>query len=264
MNLALSTLIILILLAPGFVYMIAYHSTRLSIKSRDRVLLNELIKSIGPAILIQSFGIWLVSPLYKTSIETIGSLLLGDLSFNQTQEVFKQIEEFWTPIISYQILIFVLAYLLGHLGRETIRYFRIDRKYRQFRFNNKWHYIFSGECLDFPDVPDDQEQISMISVDVLCKVNAKTVIYTGQLFNYYIDNKGELNAIHLKIPKRRALEDDDRQTNRYHQIRGRFLVIPSESIININIRYFSIELLPDNFSEQEVDSVQNEHEIRPS
>jgi hypothetical protein len=124
---------------------------------------------------------------------------------------------------------------------KCVRYFKLDRKVRMLRFSNKWHCILTGECFDFPDVPDHFEDISFKIVNVLCKVNGKSVLYTGEYFNYYIDSKGDLETIHLKYPVRRYLDDDKAKT--YDQIPSRYLVIPSNDIININLKYIhSVEI----------------------
>jgi hypothetical protein len=50
-----------------------------------------------------------------------------------------------------------------------------------------------------------------------------------------------LEAIHLKYPVRRYLDDDG--SKKYYEIPSRYLVIPNNDIININLKYInSVEI----------------------
>lgn len=155
-------------------------------------------------------------------------------------------------------MVFFIGLLGGRLCWIIVRSCKLDRKYRFFRFSNKWHYIFSGECLDFPDTPDDYEEITDKIINVLCRVNNKTILYTGEYFNYYIDNNGNLEAVHLKYPIRRMLEDDKKDivsindyNTKYYEIESRYLVIPNSDIININFRYLNFIIV----TEEELESI---------
>ncbi len=243
MNLALSTLIVILILSPGFVYSIGYHSSKLSVRKKDRVLLNELIKSIVPAILIQALGVWSVNHLtiFTVNFELLGSLLISDLSQAEAKLAFQQIERALTPLLTYQMIILTGAYGLGNLVRFGIRKSKLDRRFRVFRFPNKWYYILSGECLDFPHVKDSYYNISYTAVDVLCKVNNLSYIYTGELFDFYVDPDGELNSLHLRYANRQLLTETSVSPLDPYAIPGKYTIIPGSNIINLNIRYISLE-----------------------
>ncbi|WP_294250493.1 hypothetical protein [uncultured Chryseobacterium sp.] len=244
MNIAFTTIIIFIILAPGFLARISYHSSKLSISNPNKNIVTELTLSIIPALILQSIGIFLVNRYssYRIDFETLGNLMLGSTTNGVVSNNFRSIEEFKFQIFFYNFFVFSFAFLSGYLTRKVIRLTKADRKIRYLRFSNKWHYIFSGECLDFPDVPDNYENITEKIVNVLCKVNGKNILYSGTLFNYYIDSNGNLEAVHLKFPIRRMLEDDNEEDyhKRYYEIESRYLVIPNNDIININFRYFNL------------------------
>jgi len=121
-----------------------------------------------------------------------------------------------------------------------VRWLKLDRKLKLFRFSNDWHYLLSGEFLDFPEVPDDPEEVSFKLVNVLTNVGAEQMIYIGELIHFTLSDDGGLENIVLKDAKRRFLKDDLLE-NRYYEIPGRYITIPYKTIININIRYFYLE-----------------------
>jgi hypothetical protein len=243
MNIAFTTILLFLILAPGFLARNAYNSSKLSVKDTNRNIVNELTWSIIPSLTLHIFLIFLLQNFssYYIDFEQLGNLILGVTTSNKAELSFKQLGHFKYAIFFYNLFLFTFSFIIGYGLRELVRHFEIDRKIRYFRFSNKWHYIFSGECLDFPDVPDEYEQITDKLINILCKVNGKSVLYTGEFFNYYIDSKGDLEAVHLRSPIRRYLEKDNDEGKEYYIIPSRYLVIPNSEIININFRYFALE-----------------------
>lgn len=248
MNIAFTTILLFIILAPGFLARTAYNSSKLSVKDTNKNLVNELTWSIIPAL---TFHIIFIAVIHNTTdyyidFELIGNLILGTKPPEKATESFATLGDFKYAIFLYNLSLFTFSFFTGFLFKKLVRKLKLDRKIRYFRFSNKWHYIFSGECLDFPDVPDTYKEITDKIINVLCKVNGKTIIYTGEFFNYYIDSKGDLEGVHLKYPIRRYLEKDGSEDNKYYEIPSRYLVIPISDIININFRYFNFQEVEDS------------------
>lgn len=247
MNIAFSTALIFLLIAPGFIYRISFLSSRFSIKFRHRNFINEFYLSVIPAILFQILYLWLVEWItpFKVDFQLLAGLLVKFENEIQLNKAFLNIRENLLAIFWYNSILLFLAFSFGHGTRYLIRATHLDRRIRLFRFSNKWYYTLSGECLDFPEVEDRFEQIHFTFLDVLCQVEGRRIIYIGERFDYYIDSNGELEAIHLRLPIRRDLdndyEDDDENSKRYYEIPSKFIVIPFKNIININVRYFYAE-----------------------
>lgn len=242
MNIAFTSILIFILLAPGFLYLIAYNSSKLSIRDPNKTILKDLTWSIIPSLTIHIIAISLIEwqTEFRVNFQLLGNLILGVTSENKVETSFRLLREFMYPIFWYNLFVFSFSFFAGYGIQKLVRKCRLDRRIRYLRFSNKWHYIFSGECLDFPDVPDHYEEITDKVINILCKVNGKAVLYTGEYFNYYIDKNGDLEAVHLKHPIRRYLDEDD-EHNPYYEIESRYLAIPNSDIININFRYFNLE-----------------------
>lgn len=244
MNIAFTTILLFIILAPGFIARSSYNSSKLSVNDTNKNIVNELTWSIIPSLALHTIFIAIIqnTSSYFVDFQQLGNLILGVTTSNKAEESFKQLGDFKYAIFSYNLTLFIFSFFIGIVFRKwVIRKFSLDRTVRYFRFSNKWHYIFTGECLDFEDVPDKYEQITDKIINILCKVNGKSVLYSGEFFNYYIDSKGNLEAVHLRNPIRRYLDKDNAKDEDYYVIPSRYLVIPNSDIININFRYFSLE-----------------------
>lgn len=244
MNIAFTTILIFIILTPGYLARRAYKSSKLSVSNLNKNAVNELTWSIIPALSIHLLFVLIIECVsdYYIDFTQIGELVLGRSNISS----FEKIGDYKLEIFFYNLSVFASSFLSGYLLREIVRKTRLDIKIRYFRFTNKWHYIFTGECLDFPDVPDSYSEITDKVINILCSVNGKNIIYTGVFFNYYIDSNGNLEAIHLRNPIRRYLDNDSSLPDKYYTIQSRYLVIPNSDIININFRYLSLEEVDEN------------------
>jgi hypothetical protein len=141
--------------------------------------------------------------------------------------------------------------------RAVIRKFKLDIRYKFFRLNNEWHYLFSGEILDFPDVVGESENIEIIQIDLLATTGEESVIYSGILQDYYLSKDNGLDRIYLSQVYRRKLKDDlahadqsniQKLDERYYQMPGELFVIHYDKIVNMNVTYhrFSLEDVDEN------------------
>lgn len=242
MNIAFTSILLFLILVPGFILRLSYRSSKYSVKNLNRGFISELTYAIVPAILLQFLAISFANHFtdYKIDFEVLGYLVLGVDEKLIIQESFRNIRDNLSVIFAYNILLFIFAGVFGQIGLRLVRYYRWDRIIPSFRFSNRWSYILSGECLDFPDVPDTFEQVYYTTVDVLTELGGKKILYTGELFHYYIDVHGDLKEIHLRYPERRDFDI----SGAYYKIKSRFIIIPNSSIINMNINYIAREEVP--------------------
>jgi hypothetical protein len=152
--------------------------------------------------------------------------------------------DIFVSYLLYCTFVITVSFFAGHTSRKIVRLLKFDRKFKLFRFTNDWHYLLSGEFLDFPEVPDHPEEVSFKLVNALTSVGAQQMIYIGELIHFTLSDEGGLENIVLKDAKRRLLQDDLVE-NRYYEIPGRYITIPYKTIININIRYFYLEEVTD-------------------
>jgi hypothetical protein len=178
-----------------------------------------------------------------------------DLTVVLSKALFEgESEEYASVFLTYLYycaFVIAVSFFAGHISRKIVRILKLDRKFRLFRFSNDWHYLLSGEFLDFPEVPDDPEEVSFKLVNALTSVGDKQMIYIGELIHFTLSDEGGLENIVLKDAKRRLLEDDVLE-NRYYEIPGRYITIPYKTIININIRYFYLEEITSDYDEDKL------------
>ncbi len=214
-----------------------------SIKLSKRKFIEIVVWSTIPSILLHFFGILVAENLFHQNIrlDIVGTLLSTSLKYEEIRKTYSVVAESLEKIFIYHIILACFGLLFGYLARMVIRHFKLDRRFRFFRFSNKWYYIFSGECLDFPDVPDNYEEIGNKAVNVLCDIGGKQYIYSGWYSDYYLDAVGNLESVQLKDPVRRSLEKDNKEKDRYYFIPSKYFLIPAKSIININVLYIKFE-----------------------
>ncbi|ALU74991.1 hypothetical protein [Tenacibaculum finnmarkense] len=258
MNIAVSTLLILILILPGIVLRKFYYSEEFSSQYTSKNLFELILSSFIPSLFIHGISIIIVGFFnYKIEFQILGQLLS---SRNYPKEAYENIDLNILNIFVYLIISILISSILGYISKKIIRKNLLDSKFKIFRFQNSWHYIITGEFFNFKrasyDLPKDKiKSIDFTHVDVLVETQEGTIIYDGFLVDYELSNKNDLKYITLKNVQRRylnassinegnnpeSLSENDgtiNQNNPYYQIPGHILVIPYEKIININFSYY--------------------------
>ncbi|MDP1842838.1 MAG: hypothetical protein Q8K64_05405 [Sediminibacterium sp.] len=244
MNLLFVSVLLFCFLIPGFVFRLCYFSPPFSRKFQSANLISDLTWSILPGLIFHFLGAIVIQIFSEYSIlfNYVGSLLLITNDKVLANTIFTNIQSHLAEILLYNVILIFLAGVSGYLAKYLVRKLKIDRKYRTFRFSNKWHYIMTGECLDFPHINDQFNDINVRLIDILCQNGKEEQIYTGELFEWYTDDKGELDTIHIRYPMRRKLSDDYKDKDRFHRIPSRYLIIPYKTVLNINVRYFNVNI----------------------
>ncbi len=235
MALAVSTLFLFLFILPGITFKRAYLSSVFSRKLKFSGLLDEVFWAVFPSIVMHF--------LAYAILQLLEDLLNFEFALGPLLNVLFQGENYGSVFISslyYCLYVIAISFFAGHLSRKIVRWAKLDRKLKLFRFSNDWHYLLSGEFLDFPEVPDYAEEVSFKMVNVLTNVGNEQMIYIGELIHFNLSDEGGLENIVLKDAKRRLLKDDLLES-RYYEIPGRYITIPYKTIININIRYFYLE-----------------------
>ena len=253
MNFALATLTLLVILYPGFLFRRFYFTEEFSREYFKQSIPDLIFSSIVPAFIIHIIGYFLfIKGRTQIDVLTIGTLLSGTSDADKVTRAFKAVYEESPFIIKYFAGVSFVGVAAGLLTKLIVRKLKLDRKIKLFRFQNEWHYIFSGEILDFPKVPGKAEDIDCSYVDALVKTDEGTVIYTGLLADYILTKEGGIDRIYLTDVKRRFLKDDIKAANaatehkqteddhRYYYLPGQFFIIPYNQVINIHITYYKI------------------------
>ena len=263
MNIAFSTLVVFLLLIPGLAFLRLYYSEEFSKEYFKTSFFEVVISALLPSIILHSVFCLLIYIIGDSvSLIVIGKLIAGDNK--DIQEGIKNIQDNIWGIVAYYLCITLFASFLGIYLRMHVRTRGYDRTIKLLRFQNYWHYILSGEILQFPTLPihirklatkkeiDHEEKknfIDLTYVDALVATNEGSIIYTGILVDYQLTKLGEgLNLITLKGVSRRYLSVDKDNVNEefgyreelknYYRMPGDLFVIRYDQMINMNVTYY--------------------------
>lgn len=264
MNIAFSTLVVFLLLIPGLAFLRLYYSEEFSKEYFKASFFEIVISALLPSIVLHSVFCLLVCiiPGDSVSLTVIGKLIAGDNK--DIQEGIKNIQDNIWGIVAYYLWITLFASFLGIYLRMHVRTRGYDRTIKLLRFQNYWHYILSGEILQFPNLPIhnlvtekdkqadnsvNQNSIDLTYVDALVATSEGSIIYTGILVDYQLTKLGEgINLITLKGVSRRYLSVDKDNINEesgyreelknYYRMPGDLFVIRYDQMINMNVTYY--------------------------
>lgn len=251
MNIAFTTLIILVLLLPGIFFSRFYYSGEFSKQYFKPTIFELILSTLIQSIILHTF--WLIlwtSVGYDLDYYVILSLISGIKDADHIEIIVKKVEPSIVNIVAYNLSLWVAALLLGILAKFLVRKLKLDRKYSMLRFQNEWHYIMSGEMLDFPGVKGTTKQVDVRSLDILVDSSSGGIIYSGLLQNYILSKDGGIELINLTNVTRKFLDPKLKEANNIsattlhgpaYRLEGSTFAIPYSSIQNIHITYISVE-----------------------
>lgn len=250
MSFAVSTLFLFLFILPGITFKRAYLSSVFSRKLKFSGILDEVFWALFPSIIMHIISYLMI--LGAASVFYFEFDLKRVLSIALLQQNNEALYgDVFLAYLLYCTFVMTVSFFAGHASRKIVRLLKFDRKFKLFRFTNDWHYLLSGEFLDFPEVPDHPEEVSFKLVNALTSVGSQQMIYIGELIHFTLSDEGGLENIVLKDAKRRLLQDDLSE-NRYYEIPGRYITIPYKTIVNINIRYFYLEEVTDDYGDEKL------------
>ncbi|MEO6808306.1 MAG: hypothetical protein ABI353_04255 [Isosphaeraceae bacterium] len=122
--------------------------------------------------------------------------------------------------------------------RQETRWYGIQLA-RYFRFENEWHYLLTGESLQFFEYRGrttfEEREGTLIAAAVETKDHS--YLYIGVLADYSFDPTGNLDKLVITDAVRRKLTDDD--ASDYYPIKGYYLVLKMSEIKTLNIDYLT-------------------------
>lgn len=264
MQIALSSLFLLLLILPGIIFRYFYRKGFWKSPVALSSFFNEFLYGIAFSLVIHLFIYKTILLLgYSYNFYIVISILAGNISDNNLLDISCNIRSFFDEILIYFLSIFLFSTILGLFLHSVIRELKLDLKFKIFRFKNDWYYAFYGE----KSIIDNLENKSFIEkllisrknidkalnklyifISVVVVIGEKQVLYKGTLQNFYFDNKGNLDRIVLGDVIRRNLEHDQDKLeelkieNPFYRVQGDTLVINYRDIKTLNLDYrFFIE-----------------------
>lgn len=269
MNLAFSALIIFFLLLPGAILLYTYSRgpwwlDYASIGKPAASLPSYLDPAGGIAYTV--FGSFVLHAIWIALWLSLGAQINLDAammlflnSFGENDKYFESaiqsVTHYTGPIALYFVSLCILAAIIGWGSHYEVRRRALDRKKPLFRFNNYWHYLLSGEILEFPDHAHLRLKIDDIDgtyLSGIVELNGKSYLYRGIVGDFTFDKSGQLDKITLFLAHRRLLDNDRKPDEehtpdpitggdkRYYPIVGQFFILKYSELKTINIEYIKI------------------------
>ena len=237
MNLAISSLIIFIIVSPAILARRVYYTRELSKSFTLRNTLQEIFSAIFLSFILHFLWIQFVECLGNSiDFEITFKLLLNPESIKEYSHITVNIRKIFSYFISLALASAVASYIL----RNIVRTYGFDRRFKFLRYDNNWYYIFSGEVLDIKEYNKNTDvqssQINDRIVDVLTKSADKYVLYRGNLVDYQLNSNNSVDYIVLSSPRKQVVGEDETK-----DISSNYFVIPYSEILNINIKYLTVE-----------------------
>lgn len=273
MNLTLGFIAFFIsIIIPGILFrrFFFYGEFSKQFNTKDPVL-HSIFFSIVPGIVIQSIAF----VIYNSSFGPVSSYLdiftvLRDITSDGSAEPQTVTQNFIKDDLKifflYSAGVFAFASFSGWFCSRCIRVLKLDKKFKLFRYNNQWYYIFSGEVLNMKKFEDahsvsfkknkGQELDSFMTyADILVSVsnqNDRKELYTGYVVDYDLksDDITKLDKVYLidthrykkkdiNPPEAGDIVENNNPTQSRNRIKvpGDIFVLNAENIVNLNLTY---------------------------
>ncbi len=243
MSFALSTLTLLYLIAPGLVARRFYFTGEFSQQFFKTTFADLLVSAIFPNVFIHCILYSIMQNWYVLNTNVFSALISGTDDPEKIKPALENIVAFKLHILLYLFVACLFGAIAGFFSRFLIRSNKWDRSHRILRFKNNWHYLFSGEILDYPGMPGNADEIDLKAVDVLVATDEGSILYSGTLKEYILNQQGGIDAIYLGDGvRRRFLKDDNNEDDCYYHMPGDIFMIPYNEIKNIHITYYAVEI----------------------
>lgn len=255
MNFAASSLVLILVILPGFCFNQFFYAGDLERISIKRSVVEEVAGIIGISLLIHSLSILIIHYCsfikYDVDITCIANCLWVDKEPAVATKISDNLKANFNNILYYNLSVCGLGFLFGLLFRKIVRGLRLDLVFRPLRFANPWFYILSGESIFFREARQSffdsriDKKIDAVYLDVMVKNDQKSIIYRGLLRDFKL-REGSLDSLLISNVTRRYLteEADIRDKNNdpsiFYEIPGFYLVLLAKEIVNINITYLIV------------------------
>lgn len=250
MNFLFTTVLVLLLVAPGLSFFRLYHAGRFSIRYSNLTITDQVFRSIVPGLLLQATMIWVINHWrpggYTVRLDLLGTLLLGAKDDKTVRAAFGTLQANLGATILYEAGLLALGGIAGRLSRYVVRSLKWDRRFRWFRYDNEWHYLLTGEILETNDISpivrlQEAKHIDFVVVDALVKLENGDMLYSGFLAGYELASDGGLRTIYIHSAQRKQLSiasEEGPVTGNYYPVDGDLLTLPYAQLLNLNLSYF--------------------------
>lgn len=212
-----SIVLIVILIVPGVFFKRFYFQGEFTKQFGAGLFADRLITSVFWGLIVQIITFIVFSQSFNLTYDTLKepvNKVYIQLSTNNIPDLTTQ--NLWY-ILGYLLMSILISAFLGHFLHKVVRIFKIDVRFRVFRFSNQWNYYFRGDILasdDFKKLRKGKVLSTLVDV-VVDTGDGKPKMISGFLSQYNISKNGELETIYLTDAKRFS-----HTTNKFKDVLG--------------------------------------------
>lgn len=240
-NIALTTLVILLLAVPGYMLRKFYYSEDFTGTVLPKNLTEEIYQSILYSLPFHIITVSLIDLLYHQGIisfyvdyEIVMGFLTGKVNSDSdtTARYAAVFDQYFWYIVLYFLGTAALASVCGMRLRELVYSQNLDLRWPSiFRYSNRWFYTFEGRGLQH-----ETGEFHYTVLDVMCELTKeKTRLYRGVVVGFDTDSDGELKQIRLSLSKRGKFTEDGKHY--WEEVPGYMLVLKYENVQSLNVTY---------------------------
>jgi hypothetical protein len=242
MNFAFSSVIIILLILPGFIFSLElynsdepFHYSPLTYRTILSLFVSIIFLLIWTPLFVKISHCQIN---YSSLIEIIGG--------KNNDQLLQTITSTDLLCFSFYIIsIYLFSYSLGCVFNFLVKKFKLDAKFNLLRLESPWYYLLKGYEWEIGE-PD------LIIITAAVELAGKAYLYNGYLENYYLDKNGELDRLILTDTRRRGIENDHLPTQhgektkqsidgRFYTIDGHNFVLKYSNIKSLNIQFLKID-----------------------
>jgi hypothetical protein len=262
MNLAFPALLIFVLVLPGVIlrYTYARGTWKWNSATSIQSLGDEVAYSVVIAGALHLLWTWVVSPIGDVDLQSVLTLLAGTGSGTRDdfQAAISSATDHPYMVSGYFLSLYITSACIGYGTHILVRKCHWDRKTRLLRFKNDWHYLLSGEILEFDELPYEAGEPDGVYLSAVVKHGAGDFLYRGIVADWTLDRDGELDRVLLRLVHRRQLSNDreagqERDPGdvnyvgdaRYYDIEGQYFILRYSEMVTVNIEYLLLDPEPE-------------------
>jgi hypothetical protein len=251
MEFAVSALLLLLLLLPGFILQLSYTKGlwRWNSPIVTRPITEIIPSSIVAAIILHLLWAPIASLFAPVNLNVLMMFLLGNFGHEEEHlmDALNLFSEHPFKVCFYFLSLYAFAAAVGYFAHVFVRSYHIDHEVRSLRFNNEWFYWLSGEITNFCDTDDVEGKLEGVYLSAVVQHGQTDYLYTGFVVDWFFDKDGALDRVILDKAMRRKLENDkttETDDQEYYSIKGNYLILRYSQLCTINLQYLLV-VVPD-------------------
>lgn len=209
---------------------------------------EPIIKTLSLAIIPGLINAILVTALYD--------FFIGTIDFGKVADTYKEISDislrhaetngislrvkFKEYITPYLLFLYLSAFIIGLTNGRIVKILGLDTRFKLFRFNNIWFYLFKGNQLEklkkYRFLNTTKDQFLFTKADILIDSSSGTQLYSGVIVDYELKDQDNNEVSKIIINKAHRYKKIDGKMNKV-AIPGDILIVDCHALKNLNLSY---------------------------